>query len=77
MDRDWLQDMMQISFEPLIFHFYDSWNPLHNDFHSHNSKPIQQFKRESGVKVVSIDLDSISDPLSDRWIKLATGKSIE
>ena len=73
-----LNEMAQLDLSPKIFHFYDSANPLHDEFNNLCFQSVAQFKETNpNVQVVSIDLAEIRSKEAADFIEQATGKSLE
>ena len=63
-----------ISDEVTIYHFYNSNNPLHEDFNRKLSKNFKESVNKANAKVWSIDVFDL-DASSDHKLFLATGKT--
>ena len=62
---------------PELYHFYDSSNPLHDEFNTEVLNVIKTVKDDYGLTVISIDLNEIDTKECDPFIRLLTGKSID
>ena len=62
--------------EPVVYHLYDSSNHLHADFNDQYHQMINDFKKNSGIQIISIDLKFLNHADADKYIKLVTGHSI-
>ena len=68
--------MQDLNMDPVLYHIYDSKNPLHEEYNSNVLRIIKSVKLETGLQVVSIDLDELESEECDKLVREITGKTI-
>ena len=65
---------MELDLKPRVYHFYDSKNPLHDEYNEKISNEIKIFKLNNPrIKFISVDISEL-EPEADDFVKKVTGK---